>query len=110
MKIPKTGYYAYRHSSSQNLKPVPVVAVDSIVKSRRGVVLVKRKFDPFKGYWSLPGGFVNYGEKVEDAVIRETREETGLKVRVKKMVGIFDIVKRDPRWHVISIAFLTEIV
>ena len=110
MKIPTKGYFAYRLSSSKNWKPVPVVAVDSVVKSEKGIVLIKRKFNPFKGFWSLPGGFVDFKEKVEDAVIRETLEETGLKVKIKNFVGVFDIVDRDPRWHVISLAYLAEII
>src|SRR5437899_979430 len=97
--IPKTkkGYFAYRMSSSKTLKPIPVVAVDSVVKSKEGVVLIKRKFNPYKGYWSLPGGFVNFREKVEHAVRRETLEETGLKVKTKNFIGVFDIPRRDSR-------------
>src|SRR2546428_7966567 len=106
----KKRYHAYRITSSNIHKPIPVVAVDSVVRSDKGVVLVKRKYEPFKGYWSLPGGFVNYGERVEDAAMRETLEETGLKVKIEKLIGIRDMLERDPRWHVISISFLTRIV
>ncbi|HHH80313.1 MAG TPA: NUDIX hydrolase, partial [Thermoplasmatales archaeon] len=55
----------------------PSVTVDGIVTKNNEILLIKRKNNPFKGRWSLPGGFVNYGEKVEDAVIREVKEETG---------------------------------
>ena len=87
----------------------PLVAVDVVLVRRDGsLVLVKRGKEPFKGYWALPGGFVKYGEKVEEAAAREAEEETGLKVRIRGLVGVYSRPDRDPRGHVISIAFLAE--
>jgi len=52
-----------------------------------GVLLVKRLIDPYKGYYSLPGGFINEGESAEEACVREVAEETGLKIKIKRKVG-----------------------
>jgi len=85
----------------------PLVAVDGVVVGKRGsIILVKRKKPPYEGYWALPGGLVEYGETVEEAVVREVKEETGLDVEVKGLVGVYSRPDRDPRGHVISIAFL----
>ena len=85
----------------------PLVAVDGVVVRRGGsIVLVKRRRPPYEGYWALPGGLVEYGETVEEAVVREVREETGLEVEIKGLVGVYSRPGRDPRGHVISIAFL----
>jgi len=87
----------------------PLVAVDAVVLRPDGsIVLVKRGKDPFKGFWALPGGFVKYGERVEEAIKREVLEETGLKVAVEGLVGVYSEPDRDPRGHVISIAFLAR--
>jgi 8-oxo-dGTP diphosphatase len=85
----------------------PLVAVDGVVVRRnRSVVLVKRRKPPYEGYWALPGGLVEYGETVEEAVAREVREETGLEIEIRGLVGVYSKPNRDPRGHVISIAFL----
>ena len=87
----------------------PLIAVDIVIKRKDGtVVLIKRKNEPFKDFYAVPGGFVEYGERVEDAAVREAEEETGLKVRLVKLVGVYSEPNRDPRGHVISIAFLAE--
>jgi len=87
----------------------PSVAVDVVlVRPDGSIVLVKRAKEPFKGYWALPGGFVRYGERVEDAARREAREETGLEVAIEGLVGVYSEPDRDPRGHVISIAFLAR--
>ncbi|MCC6042845.1 MAG: NUDIX hydrolase [Candidatus Verstraetearchaeota archaeon] len=85
----------------------PLVAVDGVVVRKGGsIVLVKRRKPPYEGYWALPGGLVEYGETVEEAVVREVKEETGLEVDVKGLVGVYSKPDRDPRGHVISVAFL----
>jgi len=86
----------------------PKVTVDGVLLERGSVLLIKRKNFPFQGLWALPGGFVDYGETVEVAVVREVFEETGLKFRIKKLVGVYSDPKRDPRGHTIGIAFLCK--
>jgi 8-oxo-dGTP diphosphatase len=91
-------------------KPItPLVAVDAVVKySENSIVLIRRKNPPFRGEFALPGGFVDVGETVEEACIRETYEETNIRVTIKKLIGVFSAPNRDPRGHNISIAFLCE--
>jgi 8-oxo-dGTP diphosphatase len=84
----------------------PKLTVDAVIVKGDRVVLVKRKNNPFKDYWALPGGFMEYGEKVEDAVLREAKEETGLKVKIIKLTGVYSDPKRDPRGHIVSVVYL----
>ncbi len=86
----------------------PGIAVDGVLIKNKKILLIKRKNEPFKDKWALPGGFVEYGEKVEDAIVREFKEETGMSVRIKKLCGVYSDPGRDPRGHVISIVFLLE--
>lgn len=88
----------------------PRLAVDGVVFRNDSILLVKRRNEPFKGLWALPGGFVEYGEKVEDSVVREVFEETGLKTRVDKVVGVYSDPGRDPRGHIVSVVFLLDVV
>ncbi len=82
------------------------LTVDAIIPYKGGLVLVRRKNEPFKGKYALPGGIVEYGEKVEEAVLREAEEETGLKCRVEKLVGVYSDPDRDPRGHFVSVCFI----
>ncbi|MEM2907776.1 MAG: NUDIX hydrolase [Candidatus Hadarchaeales archaeon] len=86
----------------------PLLVVDIIIPTSEGVILIKRAREPYKGRWALPGGFVRYGERVEEAAVREAEEETGLKVRLKRLVGVYSDPNRDPRGHLVSICFLAE--
>ncbi|MCP4646878.1 MAG: NUDIX hydrolase [bacterium] len=85
------------------------VAADALIVNEGKLVLVKRGNAPFEGKWAIPGGFVDSGESVEEACVREAKEETGLKVRVKELVGVFSNPGRDPRGTV-GIAFLCEVI
>jgi 8-oxo-dGTP diphosphatase len=69
------------------------------------VLLIKRKRDPFKGRWALPGGFVDKDESLESAAGRELEEETGLKRVRLQQVGAFGDPERDPRGHTVSVVF-----
>lgn len=81
-------------------------AVDVVIsKGDSNVLLVKRKNEPFSGKWALPGGMVDYGETVEQAAIREAKEETGLDVELEGLLGVYSDPERDPRGQVISIVF-----
>ena len=86
------------------------LTVDGVVPYKEGIVLVKRKNDPFRGYYALPGGIVEYGERVEDAVLREVREETGLECVIDRLVGVYSDPDRDPRGHYVSICFLLRVM
>jgi len=86
----------------------PSIAVDGIITKDEKILLIKRKNEPFKGKWALPGGFVEYGERVEEAVLREIKEETGLDAKIKKLFGVYSDPNRDPRGHTISIVFILE--
>lgn len=82
----------------------PSPTVDTVIYDAvRGIVLVKRKNEPFG--WALPGGFVDYGESVECAAVREAKEETGLTVTLTRLLGVYSDPVRDPRQHTISTVF-----
>jgi len=72
------------------------------------LLLIRRANAPFKDKWALPGGFVDYGERVEDAALRELKEETGVEGRIAALIGVYSAPKRDPRGHSVSIAFLVR--
>ena len=71
-------------------------------------ILIKRKNDPFKDCWALPGGFVEYGESVEDAAVREAKEETSIDVELIDLVNVYSKPDRDPRGHTITVAFTAK--
>ncbi len=68
-------------------------------------ILIKRKNDPYKNHWALPGGFVEYGECVEDGAVREALEETSINVNLEELVGVYSNPSRDPRGHTVSIVY-----
>lgn len=79
-----------------------------IFDEAQNFILIKRKNEPYKDYWALPGGFVDYGESVEDAARREALEETSIKVELKELVGVYSDPDRDPRRHTVSIAYTAK--
>lgn len=86
------------------------VTVDAIVfgySREKGVsiLLIKRKYDPFKGSWAIPGGFVEEKESLEEAVARELQEETGVKINYLEQLYTFGKPERDPRKRIISVAY-----
>lgn len=82
----------------------PRVAVDFIIKFDEGIVLIKRK--NFPEGWAIPGGMVDYGETVEEAAVREAKEETNLDIEIEGLLGVYSEPNRDSRWHTISAAFV----
>ncbi len=83
----------------------PFPTVDIIIEMERGgIILIKRKNPPFG--WALPGGFVDYGESLESAAVREAEEETSLKVALKYQLGAYSDPQRDPRQHTLSVVFV----
>ncbi|MFU8653462.1 NUDIX domain-containing protein [Methanotorris formicicus] len=102
--------FTHRMLKKYNLYPSPSLTVDGIIEINNKILLIKRKKHPFKDFWALPGGFVECGETVEEAVIREVEEETGLKTKVKKLLGVYSNPNRDPRGHTISVVFVLDVV
>jgi ADP-ribose pyrophosphatase YjhB (NUDIX family) len=81
----------------------PALTVDIIIQVAGGIVLIERKNPPFG--WAIPGGFVDYGESLEAAAIREAREETGLELVELRQFYAYSDPKRDPRGHTVSVVF-----
>ncbi len=84
----------------------PVPTVDIIIETPEGIVLVERKNPPHG--WALPGGFVDYGETLEEAAVREAKEETGLDVKLERQFHAYSDPKRDPRHHTITVVFVAK--
>jgi len=82
----------------------PVPTVDAIIEIEKGIVLIKRKNPPYG--WALPGGFVDYGESLETAVIREVQEETCLSGTIVKQFHTYSDPQRDERLHTITTVFV----
>ncbi|MEF8846870.1 MAG: NUDIX hydrolase [Candidatus Paceibacterota bacterium] len=83
----------------------PVLTTDGLITKGDKILLIKRDIEPFKGFWVLPGGHVEYNEKVEQAIRREVKEELGVNVKIKNLVGVYSDPERDPRYHSVSVAF-----
>jgi 8-oxo-dGTP diphosphatase len=94
----------------QNYKN-PALTVDALViNKKQEILLIKRLKDPFKGFFAFPGGFVDYGEDPEKAVLRELEEETHLKgIGKPELVSVKGDPSRDPRQHVVTIAYKVDI-
>ena len=89
------------------MKPVtPLLTVDTVIIYHGKIVLIRRKNPPYQDHFAIPGGFVEVGETVEAAAVREAKEETGLDVRLMKLLGVYSDPSRDPRGHTVSVCFL----
>lgn len=86
------------------MRPVtPLATVDILIRSGEGVVLIRRRNPPLG--WAIPGGFIDVGERAEDAARREAREETGLEVELAALLGVYSDPDRDPRGHTLSVVY-----
>ena len=99
LTCPKCGSEVTRHRN-------PIPTVDAIIRIDNEIVLIERKNEPHG--WALPGGFVDYGETLEQAVAREAKEETGLTLSNLKQFHAYSSPDRDPRQHNISVVFSAE--
>jgi len=84
----------------------PFPTVDIIIEAEGGIILIRRKNPPYG--WALPGGFVDYGESLESAAIREAQEETSLVVDNLQLLGCYSDPKRDERMHTISTVYVAQ--
>lgn len=84
----------------------PVPTVDIIIELSGGIVLIERKNPPYG--WALPGGFVEYGESLKNAAIREAKEETNLTISLRGQLGAYSNPNRDNRLHTISYVFIAS--
>jgi len=84
----------------------PLPTVDIIIRLPEGIVLISRKNPPHG--WALPGGFVDYGESLEAAAVREAKEETSLEVKLVRQLHTYSDPKRDTRFHTISTVFVAD--
>jgi mutator protein MutT len=88
----------------------PYVGVGAVIVRDGQVLIVKRKFEPLAGQWSIPGGAVELGETLEACVVREMREETGLEIDVGPVIEVFDRITRDEqdqvRYHFVLVDYL----
>ncbi|MDO8489248.1 MAG: NUDIX hydrolase [Candidatus Omnitrophota bacterium] len=97
------GYLEY---VTTKLSGGPYVTVDAIIELPEGIVIIQRSNPPFG--WALPGGFVDYGESLEDAVIREAKEEANLDLIDVRQFHTYSDPQRDPRFHTVGTVFVAK--
>jgi O-acetyl-ADP-ribose deacetylase (regulator of RNase III)/ADP-ribose pyrophosphatase YjhB (NUDIX family) len=100
------GIIKYLEHILYKLQNGPFTTVDAIVEVEGGIVIIQRSNPPFG--WALPGGFVDYGESLEEAVVREAKEETGLDITDVRQFHTYSNPKRDPRFHTIGTVFIAK--
>ena len=93
---------------------VPIVGIGAVIVKDNKVLLIKRAGEPGRGLWSIPGGLVELGEKIKDAVRREVKEETGLEVKVNEIADVTEIITRDEegkvKYHFVIVDFFAEVL
>ena len=99
-----------RAAHENGLPITPLLTVDCVLFYEKSVILISRGFEPHRGWYALPGGFVDIGETIEEACVREVREEIGLNIQHTslKLIGVYSDPTRDLRRHTVSAAFLAE--
>ncbi len=90
----------------RNPAPTVDIIIELCDRPNRPIILIERKYEPLG--WAIPGGFVDYGESVETAAIREAEEEVSLKVELIEQFYVYSDPKRDSRKHTISIVFIAQ--
>jgi len=100
---------ALQEEARRGAFPHPRLTVDAVAVRGDRLLLVKRGKEPYEGRWALPGGFVDRGERLEEAVMRELEEETGATGRLLGLVGAYSRPDRDPRGHTISVVYAISV-
>jgi 8-oxo-dGTP diphosphatase len=95
-------------SRGMYMKCLRPLTVDAIVLRDENIVLIRRKNEPYRDMLALPGGFVERDETVEQAVLRETKEETGLDAEIVRLIGVYSDPGRDPRGPTVSICYMLK--
>ena len=101
LKCPECGYEFNIYKN-----PVPTADIIIELEGKEGIVLIERKNSPYG--WAIPGGFVDYGESLEETAVREAKEETGLDVTLVTQLHTYSDPKRDPRHHTITTVFIAR--
>lgn len=90
----------------------PHVGVGIMLVREKSLLIIKRKYNPDEGYWSIPGGHLDLGERVEDGAVREAEEETGFKTKITKLAGIINKIMRDEsgkiEYHYVLLNYFVE--
>ena len=106
-------------TSSREYPERPVVGIGGVIIDQGRTLLIRRGSEPLRGEWSIPGGTLEIGESLEEGVVRELLEETGIEVRVLELIEVFDRIfqedgstgaelKRRPRFHFVIADYLCE--
>ncbi|HXM41897.1 MAG TPA: NUDIX hydrolase [Bryobacteraceae bacterium] len=100
-------------SNTRRYPKRPILGLGALIFKRDKILLVERGKEPLKGYWSLPGGVLEIGETLEQGIIREVREETGLEIQPLKVVEIFERIVRDAQgaaeYHYVLIDYICRV-
>ena len=108
MKTPINYESQMKENEGRCMPVTPLLTVDALILFEGKIVLIRRLNPPFENDFALPGGFVEVGETVEAATIREAKEETGLDISLIKLLGVYSDPARDPRDHTVTVCYLAK--
>jgi 8-oxo-dGTP diphosphatase len=99
---------AMNTNNNRFVPKTPFLTVDALIIYEGKLVLIRRLNPPFENQFALPGGFVEIGETVEAAAVREAKEETGLDIELIRLLGVYSDPSRDPRGHTVTVCYLAR--